>query len=298
MTAESAAPSLANNQEVHYDFAGMSRGGKLDARAVPEASVWQNQPGTDGEVRFAWGDDGHSIVPAPHLPTYTWMAKAPRKAMLTALKELSAHRRHSRNTSKASPRDAASTEKPSEHGSSSSSHKQKLDSMPPFPIPLPPPDGGHVKAPAGQAADAARSPQLDKGSEVAQKRFDQYLARSTDKLSVQLDDYFYSLAGKRRRHQSAAHAAAGAWGHAARRAPAQQQLFSKFEPANFANMHRELRQLRKGLNLDAPGASSHNARGDGRRGRAAGRGWHDHVLSSRESRWLRREHARSLEPLP
>ena len=50
------------NTETHYDFAGTMADGKLEARAVPEANFWQNQPGTDGAVRFAWGDDGHRCV--------------------------------------------------------------------------------------------------------------------------------------------------------------------------------------------------------------------------------------------
>ncbi len=50
------------NTETHYDFAGTVADGKLEARAVPEANFWQNQPGTDGAVRFAWGDDGHRCV--------------------------------------------------------------------------------------------------------------------------------------------------------------------------------------------------------------------------------------------
>ncbi len=36
-----------------------------------------------GEVRFAWGDDGHSTLPAPaELPTFSWQSKAPRKVSL------------------------------------------------------------------------------------------------------------------------------------------------------------------------------------------------------------------------
>ena len=47
------------NTETHYEFSGTSIDGKVEARAVPEENFWQNQPGTDGAVRFSWGDDGH-----------------------------------------------------------------------------------------------------------------------------------------------------------------------------------------------------------------------------------------------
>ena len=72
-----------DNTETHYEFSGSSVDGKLEARAVPEANFWQNQPGTGGDVRFAWGDDGHSILPAPpSLPSFSWQSKAPRKVTL------------------------------------------------------------------------------------------------------------------------------------------------------------------------------------------------------------------------
>jgi hypothetical protein len=36
-----------------------------------------------GEVRFAWGDDGHSTLPAPApFPTFSWQSKAPHKVSL------------------------------------------------------------------------------------------------------------------------------------------------------------------------------------------------------------------------
>lgn len=282
-----------NNQEIHYDFSGTSRDGKLEAQAVPEANVWQNQQGTNGEVRFAWGDDGHSIVPAPHLPTYTWMSKAPRKAMLTALKELSAHKL----------RRDASVSKSGVRGSMSSSKKQKLDSMPPFPIPLPPPDGGHAKAPANAEHErrAAGQMQLDKGSEAAQRRFNKYLARSTDRLSTQLDDFFDSLGTSDTSMQSATASRRGSGGRVKTRAKGRGQLFTKFGPASFSNMRRELRQLRKGLKLGEAGVEG-NRRDEraGARGRGGGleAGWRDRVLSARQARWLRREHARSLAPIP
>jgi hypothetical protein len=38
-----------HNKEIHYDFAGSVADGKLEARAVPEADFWQNQPGTNGK---------------------------------------------------------------------------------------------------------------------------------------------------------------------------------------------------------------------------------------------------------
>ncbi len=38
-----------HNKETHYDFAGSVADGKLEARAVPEADFWQNQPGTNGK---------------------------------------------------------------------------------------------------------------------------------------------------------------------------------------------------------------------------------------------------------
>ena len=40
-----------HNKETHYDFAGSVADGKLEARAVPEADFWQNQPGTNGKKK-------------------------------------------------------------------------------------------------------------------------------------------------------------------------------------------------------------------------------------------------------
>ena len=35
-----------------------------------------------GEVRFAWGDDGHSTLPAAAPPPmFSWQSKAPRKVL-------------------------------------------------------------------------------------------------------------------------------------------------------------------------------------------------------------------------
>jgi len=283
MAAEAAVPWFkdmpTNNDEVHYDFSGTSVDGKLQAHAVPEANVWQNQPGTDGEVRYAWGEDGHSIVPAPHLPTYTWMAKAPRKAMLTVLKELSAHT-HRSNVASAKLADRRGAR------SSSSPKQQKLDSMPPFPIPLPPPDGGHVKAPAKKTGkQAALSLQLDQDREAAQKRFGRFLMTSTDKLSTQLDAYFDTL------RSPATHSTARR--HAATHGGLPTPLFSKFSAPKFSNMERELSELRKGLGGHAGGEREPRAHGQGGAG-----GGHARFLNSRQKRWLRREHARSLAPLP
>ncbi len=40
-----------HNKETHYDFAGKVADGTLEARAVPEADFWQNQPGTNGKKK-------------------------------------------------------------------------------------------------------------------------------------------------------------------------------------------------------------------------------------------------------